>query len=153
MPASLYEHRSPDQVGHPATRWTTQTWNSPLPSGNGPVLRTRGPCSRAPFTRVTTARTSPRDWAVPTGSHVRQDMVICSAPPHLGATSSPDCSHTPTQRSRDSLSHRARNPSPTTAELQTASLAACMYIGQRIGVRCEGRSQAATAETRQEHEH
>ena len=46
----------------------------------------RSPCSRAHFGRVTTACvSSPRDWAVSTGSHMQQGMDISQAPPHLGA--------------------------------------------------------------------
>ena len=55
---------------------------------NRPTLGTtplRSPCSRANFTRVTTACvSSPCDWVVSTGSHVQQDVDISYAPPHLG---------------------------------------------------------------------
>ena len=45
-------------------------------------------CSHAPSGRAATACVStPRDWAVSIGSHVRQDMDISTAPPRPSAPS------------------------------------------------------------------
>ena len=84
LPACAHQQRSRSHVHDPCSstcRWARLETHR----HNGPH-QVRGPCSRGHGGRVATARvSSPRDWAVATGSHLQQDMNIPQATPQPSA--------------------------------------------------------------------